>query len=269
MATGEPRGGDGWKLQALGAWAVTRDGVEVTLPPRDQRLVALLLIEGRRPRSVLAARLWPDAPDARASANLRSATLDLRRRAPGLVESVAGTLGLGGAVESDLARLRRLLRRRRAAGLVEEAEVLVQVEELLPGWYEDWVVAEREHLHEGVLDRIHHVVQGLVEVEAAGHALPLVRTAIQLEPMRESAHRALAQIHLLSGDRVAAWQVYAGFRQRSVREFGVSPSSRFEELIGPLCAERRARRTVSRSDGLPEGVTQLAAGLSRRPTTPA
>lgn len=269
MASEELRRGDGWSLQALGTWAVTRGDAEVALPPRDQRLVALLLIEGRRPRAALTARLWPDAPDARAASNLRSATLDLRRRAPGLVQSVAGTLGLGTAVRSDLGLLRRLLRGGPSTSLAEEAEALAQVGELLPGWHEDWVVAEREYLHEVVLDRIHHVVQGLVEIEAADQALPLVRTAIQLEPMRESAHRALAQIHLLSGDRVAAWQVYAGFRRRSVREFGVSPSSRFEELIEPLRAERRARRTVSRADGLPEGVGQLATGMSRRPTSPA
>lgn len=139
----------------------------------------------------------------------------------------------------------------------------------MPGWYEDWVVSEREYLHEMVLDRIQHVVQGLVEIEAVDEALPLVRVAIQLDPMRESAHRALARLYLLSGDRVAAWQVYDGFRRRSVREFGVSPSTRFEELIEPLRAERRARRSAGRTVGLPDGVGRLAAEVSRRPARPA
>lgn len=266
MGTDELRRHGGWSLHTLGAWALAQDGVEVALPPRDQRVLALLLIEGRRPRSVLSARLWPDAPDTRASSNLRSATLDLRRRAPGLVESVAGTLGLGRAVISDLERLRHLLRGGHTGGLLGEAEALRQVGELLPGWREDWVVTEREYLRECVLDRIHHVVQGLVEIEAADHALPLVRTAIQLEPMRESAHRALAQLHLLAGDRVAAWQVYAGFRHRSVREFGVSPSPRFERLIEPLRAERRARKAIDRDEHLPGGM--VVARLTRRPTAP-
>lgn len=268
MSSDEPRCPDEWHLRTLGGWGVTRAGAEVVLPPRDQRLVALLLIDGRRPRSVLAARLWPDAPDARASSNLRSATLDLRRRAPGLVQSVAGTLGLDPAVRSDLARLRRLLRGGHVMSLVEEAGALLRVEELLPGWHEEWVVSERECLHEGTLDRIQHVVRGLVDIEAADQALPLVRVAIQLDPMRESAHRALARLHLLSGDRVAAWQVYAGFRRRSVREFGVSPSSRFEELIEPLRAERRARKATGRAEGLPDGLGQVVAAVPRRPASP-
>lgn len=264
MAADDLLRGGGWSLQALGGWAVVHDGTEVALPPRDQRLLALLLIEGRRPRSVLTARLWPDAPDARASSNLRSTALDLRRRAPGLVEAVAGTLGLGRTVDSDVARLRQLLRGRHELGLVDEARELMQVDELLPGWHEPWVVAERGYLREGVLDRIHHVVHGLVEMEAVDHALPLVRTAIQLEPLRESAHRALVQLYLLSGDRVAAWQVYDDFRRRSVREFGVSPSSRFEEVVEPLRAERRARRAVSRSNGALVGAERVATGVSRR-----
>lgn len=262
---------EGWYLHALGTWMVTHDGEEVVLPPRDQRLVALLLIEGRRPRGYLAGRLWPDTLESRASANLRSATLDLRRRAPGLLVTDAGTLGLAPHVRSDLTRLRLALRGHgRPMSVVQEAEYLLGVEELLPGWYEDWVMAERGRLREGAIDRIAHVVQRLIEEEEVDHALPLARTAIQLEPMRESAHRALARIHLLAGDRVAAWQVYTAFRRRSVHEFGVSPSSRFEELIAALRAERRARRASGRGEGdAGPAIRRRAARVLHEPASPA
>lgn len=242
MAKDEIVGGEGWYLHALGVWTLTKDGTEVPLPPRCQRLLVLLLIEGRRPRSHVAARLWPDILEPRASANLRSATLDLRRRAPGLLAADAGTLGIAPQVRSDVVGLRLVLQ---GAGqpmtTVEEAAYLRGIGELLPGWDEEWVTAERDHLKEGMLDRISQVVQLLVSEEDVDHALPLVRMAIQLEPMRESAHRALARIHLIAGDRVAAWQVYTGFRRRSVIEYGVSPSQLFEDLMEPLRAERRAR----------------------------
>lgn len=240
---------------------MTRAGEEVHLPRREQNLLALLLIEGRRPRSFLAGRLWPETCESRALANLRSTTLVLRRRAPGLLAPGTGMLGLAPGVYSDVARLRLLLR-----GLgpsmttVEEATYLLGVGELLPGWDQEWVVAERDHLKEGVTDRISQVVSQLVRDECIDHALPLARAAILREPMRESAHRALAQIYLLSGDRVAAWQVYTAFRRRSVTEFGVSPSTRFEELVGPLRAERRARRV----DGMGEGRPLVPARVVRR-----
>lgn len=269
MAMDERARLEGWYLHALGTWVVTRDGEEVPLPPRVQRLLALLLVDGRRPRSYLAGRLWPDSSQVRASANLRSATLDLRRRAPGLVAADARTLGLAPRVRSDVTRLRLALR---GAGqpmtTIEEATYLLGFEELLPGWYEDWVITEREHLKEGIIDRISQVVHLLVSEGDVDHALPLARVAIQLEPMRESAHRALARIHLIAGDRVAAWQVYAGFRRRSVTEFGVSPSQQFEELVEPLRAERRARRASGLGERRPVGVPGVPRG-TRRPASPA
>lgn len=243
MAMDERMRGEGWYLNALGTWSLTKDGDEVLLPPRGQRLLVLLLLEGRRPRSHLAGRLWPDTPGGRASANLRSSTLDLRRRAPGLLAADAGTLGLAPRARSDVTRLRLALRGTgHPMTTIEEAAYLVGIGELLPGWYDDWVAAERDHLREGILDRISQVVHLLLGEDDVDHALPLVRVAIQLEPMRESAHRALVRIHLVAGDRVAAWQVYTRFRRRSITEYGVSPSQRFEELIEPLRAERRARK---------------------------
>lgn len=234
---------DGWVCDVLGLWRLTRAGRVVALPPRDQRLVALLLIEGRKPRSQLAGLLWPNSSEARAQANLRSTALDLRARAPGLVESHEGTLGLAGVVDSDLYRLRAALD---GSGpgrtAVEQSEYLMGVRQLLPGWYDDWLLGERRRLDELVLDRMSRVLEVLIEEQQSGHALPLARAAIEREPMRESAHRALARVHLLSGDRIAAWQVYVDFRHRSITEFGVAPSHQFDELMEPLRAERRARR---------------------------
>lgn len=260
---------EGWYLHALGTWMLTKDGEEVPLPPRGRRLLVLLLIEGRRPRTHLAARLWPDTSESRASANLRSTTLDLRRRAPGLLATDAGMLGIAPRVRSDVTRLRLALR---GAGqpmtTTEEAAYLLGIGGLLPGWGEDWVTAERDHLKEGVLDRISLVVHLLVSEHEVDHALPLVRVAIQLDPMRESAHRALATIHLIAGDRVAAWQVYTAFHRRSVAEYGVSPSQRFEDLVEPLRAERRARKASGLGERRSLGTSRAATGWDSRGPTP-
>lgn len=268
MATVERARIGGWYITALGTWMVVRDGEEVLLPPREQQLVALLLIEGRRPRSHIAGRLWPDVPEGRAASNLRSAVLSVRRRAPGLLVTDPGALALAPLVRSDLTRLRLLLR---GCGepmtTVEEARYLLGVEEVLPGWDQDWVVSERVHAHEGVIDRIRQVVHQLIEEGEADLGLRLARRAIQLEPMRESGHRALATLHLLSGDRVAAWQTYTEFRDRSVAEFGVAPSTRFEELVEPLRAERRARKVGGHDTVAARGVRSRPPHSTRRPVS--
>lgn len=258
--------GSVWHLHVLGTWEVRNGDVDVLLPPRGQRLIALLLIDGRRPRTYLAGRLWPDTSEHKAASNLRSTVLDLRRRAPGLVHADATTIALAPEVASDLDRLREWMRGRAIGrSAADEARYLVGVEELLPGWYDEWVLAERGRLSALVIDRVSHVVHELVVAEDVEHALPLARVAIQLEPMRESAHRALVAIYLLAGDRIAAWQAYTAFRRRSVSEFGVSPSPQFDALVAPLVAERRARRATGLGDGRSTGVGQPAAQTTRRP----
>lgn len=232
-----------WQVQTLGGWRLTRGGEEVCLPHREQRLVALLVLMGPRPRSYLSGSLWPESTEDRAASNLRTTSVEVRRRAPGLLASAADTLAVAGPVRHDLAQLREALRG--AGGTMTpaaEASYLLGVGELLPGWYEDWVVHERERLRAERIDRMSTIVDALVAAREPVQALPLARATVQLEPMRESAHRALARIHLLRGDRVEAWQLYEDFRRRSVTEFGVAPSSYFDELVAPLRAERQSRR---------------------------
>lgn len=240
----ERAGPDGWCCDVLGSWRLSRAGEVVVLPPRDQRLLALLLIEGGGPHSHVAGLLWPNSSEARASSNLRSTTLDLRMRAPALVVSEGGGLALASSVRSDVSRLRdALLGRGPVRTAVEESDYLLGIRELLPGWYDDWVIAERSRLNEGVIDRMSRVLETLIDEEQIGHALPLARAAVHLEPMKESSLRSLARVHLLAGDRIAAWQTYADFRHQSIAEFGVAPSRQFDDLMEPLRAERRARKT--------------------------
>src|SRR4051795_7611946 len=61
-----------------GPWAGV-DGQRHDVPEGSKRLVAYLALKGGRvERRVMAGTLWPDAPDARAAGNLRSALWRLR-----------------------------------------------------------------------------------------------------------------------------------------------------------------------------------------------
>lgn len=247
-----------WQVDLLGRWGLRSRRGEVHLPEREQRLVALLLLGGPARRAQVAGTLWPDSTEARAAANLRTATLEVRRRAPGLVQAMPDHLRLAPTTSSDVAVLRETVRQGDATHhpLPVQSAYLVGLHDLLPGWYEDWVEEHRLRLHHGIVERMASVTRRLVEEGDAAQALPLARAAVRLEPLRESAHRAVAHIHLLSGDRIAAWRVYEEFHRRSVREFGVAPSAHFEELVQPLRLERQARRSGSGSTGR-TGVTRL------------
>ncbi|MCX6465552.1 MAG: hypothetical protein NTW05_18440, partial [Pseudonocardiales bacterium] len=66
------------RVQLLGVTTAVRDGRPVPLSRPHRRLLAYLALHpGPHDRDVLAARFWPDSPDARA--NLRTAVWALRR----------------------------------------------------------------------------------------------------------------------------------------------------------------------------------------------
>jgi len=104
---------------------------------------------GRRPRAQVAGTLWPESTDARALASLRRAVLQTQQQCPGLLQADRTEVGLDPDVEVDVDDVRR------AAVLTElpmpgdEAEALLATlvgEPLLPAWYDDWVLPERERL---------------------------------------------------------------------------------------------------------------------------
>src|SRR5439155_25381824 len=98
-------------------------------------------------RTYAAGLLWPDSADERASANLRSALWRLRRLPIPLIETSHTQLRLAAGVAVDARELAErataVLRGTRVAG-PGDARRLIASADLLPGWYEDWLVFERE-----------------------------------------------------------------------------------------------------------------------------
>ena len=75
------------RLWLLGRWELVVDGSELHLGHREQRLVSLLALGGRRTRAQVASTLWPDSTDERGLASLRRAVLHCQRGCPGLLEA--------------------------------------------------------------------------------------------------------------------------------------------------------------------------------------
>src|SRR4051794_32463703 len=124
----------------------------VELPLSAQRLLAFLALHDRPLlRPYVAGCLWTDAPERRAGANLRSALWRLQGARPRVVHATATHLGLAGDVRVDLtaagASARRVLDR--SAPLApEDVAALLAAGDVLPDWYDDWVVLERERFRQ-------------------------------------------------------------------------------------------------------------------------
>jgi DNA-binding SARP family transcriptional activator len=104
-------------------------------------------------------------------------------------------------------------------------------DDLLVGWYEDWVLLERERLRQL---RLHALEMLSAQLLAAGDASAAVEAGLEtvaVEPLRESAHRAVIRAYLAEGNRAEALRQLARLRHLLRGELGVEPSTLVTDLF--------------------------------------
>lgn len=245
-STGAPRG---VRLFLLNGFDLRLDDTSVVLPLAAQRLMAFLgLRERQLTRVYVAGTLWPDASEERSRSNLRATLWRLRRPNVSLVEASSTHVGLGRVavdVSSLVATSQRLLR----DGFDECGTDIDQTSltgELLPDWYDDWVVDERDRLRQLQLHALEALAEGFVAEKRYGQAVEAAFAAIRAEPLRESAERLLIRVHLAEGNHGEALQRYLCYHRRLREAIGLEPSPQMGALIAGLAhTAKRRRRDVS------------------------
>jgi DNA-binding SARP family transcriptional activator len=226
-------------LRLIGDFEVTRAGTDpIELPSAAQRVVAFLAVNGGSlSRTYVAAKLWLGGSESSANASLRSALWRLRQcsgSGAGMVKTTRTHLRLDPSTRVDLhdqiAIARRLL------GCDDEPRAcdynrLLDEDELLPGWYEDWVVLEREHVRQLRLHAIESVARRFLAQQRWGEAVDISLSAIRSDPLRESAHRTLIEAYLGEGNYCDALKAYLRHRSEVQRKLGIPPSPDLERLV--------------------------------------
>ena len=227
-------------LCLLNGFELRLDGRPQAVPLSGQRVVAFLgLNPGPLARIFVAGHLWTDASDERAAAALRTALWRLGRCGGRLVRCRGQSLSLDPAVEIDVAgtaqTARDLLDADATDGLSAGAIArLRDAGEVLPDWYEDWVLIERER-HRQL--RLHAIERLCVLLSAEGRhaaATEAGLAAVASEPLRESAHRVLIAAHLAEGNPGEALRQYAICCRLLRRDLNVGPSPALQDLMAPL-----------------------------------
>jgi DNA-binding SARP family transcriptional activator len=96
--------------------------------------------------------------------------------------------------------------------------------ELLPGWYDDWVLVERERLRQRMLHALEELSRRLASAGRFADAVEAAIVAIGAEPLRESAQRVLIEAHVAEGNLSEARRIWREYRDLVHRELGVDPS---------------------------------------------
>jgi DNA-binding SARP family transcriptional activator len=222
------------KLFLLDGFRLVKEGVAVPLTTDGQRLVALLALCGPRNRTATAGVLWPEAREDHARGSLRTALWRVQRSWPGLVAASADRVTLSADVEVDCAQfgalaLHVLDGRRRTSDLLSPADL--SAGELLPGWYDDWVLFERERLRQLRMHALERLSEQLLAQRCFALALEAALEALRMEPLRESAHSAVIAVHLAEHNLVEAQRQYEALRRLLWSELRVSPSARLQAMV--------------------------------------
>jgi predicted ATPase/class 3 adenylate cyclase len=226
-------------------------------PPRlrtrkGQWLLALLAMRAGREldRAWLASTLWPDSSATQAFVNLRVSLNDLRR-----------VLGVAGAQSVERARLCSPTGRTLCLDLTGAEVDVVAFDEgiacgninaleravafyrgpLLEECTEEWVFQERQGHEQAYLQALERLAAHALKRGEPVAAERYLRRAVEVDPLRESAQRALMQALASGGNYGAANQVYRELRLLLHQELNGEPDPETAALYERIRAEVREK----------------------------
>ncbi|HSL29217.1 MAG TPA: BTAD domain-containing putative transcriptional regulator, partial [Anaerolineales bacterium] len=271
------------QIRLLGQFDIRLDGKRVAIPSRaGQSLLAYLAITAgtAHRREKLAGILWPDTSDETARKNLRHELWRIRKAisAQGsatadylLADEITLTFNRHADYWLDVA----ILERPELDPASLTSSLSLYQGELLPGFYDDWVVLERERIQSIFEAKMEQLVEKLVEAERWITVQEQCERWLALSSAPEPAYRALMLSYSARGDMAKVSATY----QRCVDDlrdrFGVDPSAETHSLYsGLLKGARSPRRILTQPSGTVtflftdiEGSTRLLEKLGEKYAT--
>jgi SARP family transcriptional regulator, regulator of embCAB operon len=225
-------------VNVLGRFRLLRGMNVVRVPRASQRLLAFLALRGRIvERAALAGALWPEASESHAYSSLRAALSRLQRPARMAVATSPLEVGLAESVTVDIHHAKGLARRLLdpavppVPGDLDTSAVMAMSADLLPDWYDDWVLVEAEDWRQLRLHALEALAGYLTVAGRWGEAAAAARAAVRGEPLRETSHAALIRVFLAEGNVSEAVRDFESYRALLHGELGLEPTPRLCRLI--------------------------------------
>jgi DNA-binding SARP family transcriptional activator len=226
------------RISLLSRFELSFDGRQVPVAFSIERIIAFLALhDGSLLRPYVAGVLWPETTEARAGANLRSSLWRIRRTGYPVIFATGNSLRLGAEVAVDvrdlLATIRMVFDSSQDPS-VPALQQLLYARDLLPGWYEDWVLLERERVRQLRLHALEALCERLTARGKFGAAVEAGLAAVTAEPLRESAHRVLIGAYLGEGNQGEAIRQYQRYCRLVHEELRLHPSPQMQDLMAGL-----------------------------------
>jgi len=262
------------KIHLLGQFKLQADHLPLELPSRPaQSLLAYLALNAgvRHRREKLASLLWPEATETNARGYLRRALWQVRKSLSSGSLTWEDYLHISDIeiafndradcwLDADL-----LLVREQAASIDDLIEIVQLYRgELLPGFYDQWTVIERERLLLAYHEKMNLLLEWLIQSAQWHAALEWSEQWIRMAYSPEAAFRALMIAHAGLGDQGMVSATYQRCLEILNRDLGLEPSPETQQLFQQLVAGE-ALPTIL---GLPEPVTTAILEEGPAPGSP-
>ncbi len=230
----------------LGRLEVRLDGEPVEIASRPARTLLAYLaltLDVHHPRERLAGLFWPESNQSRARKNLRQTLWRLRKAVgDGALEVEAAAVGLPSRPDLwvDVAAL--------DTAAVRDLETAVSAYggELLPGFYEPWVLLERDRIDAVYDGKMQRLVEGMLTDQRWSEAIKWAESWIASGRIPEAGYRALITAFAATGERPKAEEAYRRCVEALREEIGVEPSDETRELYQRMVA---GELSYQRSEG--------------------
>ncbi|MEV7888638.1 AfsR/SARP family transcriptional regulator [Streptomyces sp. NPDC002817] len=236
-------------LHLFGGPFVAFGGRRIDIPEGSKRLLVFVALrQGRVERRYAAGALWPVGDDARAAGNLRSALWRLNKVGVELLHVDKYGLTLHRDVLLDVRLVAdwaaRMVNAAASAVDLRAMPTAMDALDLLPGWYEDWALMERERIRQRLLHALEAQSRQLARRRCHAQAVEAAMQAVGADPLRESAQRVLIEAHLAEGNWLEARRSLDLYAELLDRELGVPPGAEITALLSGC-----AMRGLARADG--------------------
>lgn len=221
------------ELRLLGGFGLAFGKTAIEITPAAQRLLAFVALTPRgADRAFTAFQLWPQHTEERAKANLRSALWRLGKAPTELVVATKSHLRLADGVWVDVRDGVADLASAGMESILDSALPFGALDsDLLPDWYDDWILIERERLRQFQLGSLEEGARLALARGRYGSAIQLALAAVSADPLRESGHRLTIEAHLANGNRFDAIRQFETYRTLLSSKLGCEPTPALTQLI--------------------------------------
>ena len=240
------------QVRLLGQFDIRAAGRRVSLSSRAaQSLLAYLVLTAgtAQRRERLAGLLWPDTADDRARHNLRTELWRVRKALGSpppdtpdyfLAEELTIAFNPQADYWLDAAQLQQPLPPHTALDDLA-AQLMLYEGDLLPGFYDDWVLLEREHVRAVFEQKIKGLLEGLCREQRWPDVIAHSERWLTLGQTPEPAYYALMLAYASLGERAKAVETFDRCQAALAHDLGVEPSAQtravYEQLlqVGDTC----------------------------------